>query len=156
GDTPKVPGWWTSARAARHVLQRPSTTGPAHRAQIRCSQLIWLLSEVRGLDGCDGDRLRAYAVLCGPEAVRPDPVVTLRHRAGAAGARVARLHLWVYPSWTTHASLPLRLLLGQSALRVRRADEATVRGACPPKDSRLRPPAPRLTRRDAAVIHFDN
>ena len=43
---PSGPGWWTSARAALQAVQRPSTTGPAHRAQIRCSQLIWLLSDV--------------------------------------------------------------------------------------------------------------
>ena len=32
--------WWTWSREARHAGQRPSTTGPAHCAQIRCSQLI--------------------------------------------------------------------------------------------------------------------
>src|SRR5215472_4963785 len=35
--------WWTWARASRQVGQRPSATGPAHWAQIRCSQLIRLL-----------------------------------------------------------------------------------------------------------------
>ena len=35
--------WCICCRAARHAGQRPSLTGPPHRAQARCSQLMGVL-----------------------------------------------------------------------------------------------------------------